>query len=112
MTNNVRQEELVDKIKFEVLVPFATTQDSMHRAELLFEKGVVAKDGYGYPEAVSKIEQLINQQVIQAQDKIMQIIRSTDYTPKSLDESYDRALVELYKKQLIDLIKEYKGKNE
>ena len=55
-------EELLDYIKFNILVPFATHQDPLSKAELLFEEGIIAGDEYGYDITIKRICDLINTQ--------------------------------------------------
>ena len=59
MAQSNGDEELRDKIKFEVLVPFATYLDPTAKASLLFEEGKVVNEQNVYESAIDKIEALI-----------------------------------------------------
>lgn len=94
--SNTKQEELLDKIKHNILVPFAIYQDPIYRAKLLFEQGAVSGDNYGYGIATERIEKLINSEVTsvleELEKKAVQYVDGTN----TVSVSYIQSVKEKY----------------
>jgi hypothetical protein len=60
MSDNKARDELRDKLKFGVLVPFVTRLDPLYKAEMLMEKNIAIEDATAYKLAVDETMQLID----------------------------------------------------